>query len=143
MRIVDALKARNHLTPFHDPASAGERQARRERQAAQHARGVMTKMDEIPRRELDFEALGGRVIEHVESRDGDFYRVFGGDPAFTGDDVTKYFVAQDGTPTMLERCTNPSSRADLERILARKEQRRFEQAAAAKALWKARHKALR
>ena len=63
-------------------------------------------MEEIPRRELDFEALGGRVIEHTASRDGDFYRPHLGDPPFTGDDVTKYFVAQDGTPTMLERCTN-------------------------------------
>ena len=130
MRIVDALKARNHLAPFHD-ASAGERQARRARPAAQHARGVM-KMDEIPG-ELLASSAGGRVIEHVESRDGDFYRVFGGDPAFAGDDVTKYFVAQDGTPTMLERCTKPSSRAELEQMQARKEQRRLEREAAAKA----------
>ena len=98
MRIVDALKARNQLTPVYDPASEEQRQARRERQAAQHARAVIAMMDEIPRRELDFEALGGRVIEHVASADGDYYRPFGGDPPFTGDDVTKYFVAQDGTP---------------------------------------------
>ena len=96
MRIVDTLKARNHLTAVHDPASEDERQARRERQAAQHAQAVVSMMDEIPRRELDFDALGGRVIEHVASADGDYYRPFGGDPAFTGDDVTKYYVAQDG-----------------------------------------------
>ena len=90
-------------------------------------------MDEIPRRELDFEALGGRVIEHVASQDGDYYRLFGGDPQFTGDDVTKYFVAQDGTPTMLERCLNPaSSRAELERKQAAKVERRLEREAAAK-----------
>ena len=118
MRIVDALKARNQLTPVHDLTSDGERQTRRERQEAQHAQAVVSMMDEIPRRELDFGALGGRVIEHVVSRDGDYYRPFGGSPPFTGDDVTRYFVAHDGTPTMLERCTNPSSRADLEQMQA-------------------------
>ena len=131
MRIVDALTPRSHLTAVHDPVEE-ERRTRRERQAAQLAQAVVSKMDEIPRRELDFDALGGRVIEHVASANGDYFRPFGGDPMFTGDDVTKYFVAQDGTPTMLERCTNPSSRLDLERRQARKEQRRLEREAAAK-----------
>ena len=58
MRIVDALKARNQLTPVHDLTSDGERQTRRERQEAQHAQAVVSMMDEIPRRELDFGALG-------------------------------------------------------------------------------------
>ena len=70
MRIDDALKTRNQLTAVHDLASEEQRQARRERQAAQHAQAVVAKMDEIPRRELDFGALGGRVIEHVASADG-------------------------------------------------------------------------
>ena len=143
MRIVDALKARNHLAPVHNPTGEEQRQARRERAAAQHAHAVVSKMDEIPRRELDLEALGGRVIEHVASANGDYFRPFGGDPAFTGSDVTKYYVSPDGLVIMLERCTNPSSRADLERIRARKEMRRADQEAAAKALWKARREALR
>ena len=132
MRIVDALKARNHLSPVHDPVSEEERRTRRERAAAQHDRAVVAKMDEIPRRELDFGALGGRMIEHVASADGAYYRVFGGDPVFTGDDVTKYFVAQDGSVVMLERASSPNSRADLEQIRARKEQRREEREAAIK-----------
>ena len=49
---------------------------------------------------------------------------------FTGDDVTKYFVAQDGSVVMLERASSPNSRADLEQIRARKEQRREEREAA-------------
>jgi len=124
VRIVDVLKVRSHLAPVHDPASAEQRQARRERQAASHAQAVVSMMDEIPRRELDLEALGGRVIEHVASAEGAYYRPFEGDPPFTGDDVTKYYVAQDGLVIMLERCTKPSSRADVERMQARKQQRR-------------------
>ena len=99
-------------------------------------------MEEIPRRELDFTALGGRVIEHVASPNGDYYRVFGGDPPFTGDDVTNYFVAQDGTPTMMERCTTPSSRAEAEQMQARKEQRRADRVAAAKGRTEERRRAL-
>ena len=57
---------------------------------------ITSMMDEIPRRELSFEALSGRVIEHVASADGAYYRPFQGDPAFTGDDVTKYYATQDG-----------------------------------------------
>ena len=90
-------------------------------------------MDEIPRRELDFEALGGRVIEHVASAEGAYYRLFGGDPVFTGDDVTKYFVTQDGASCMLERCIKPVQSAELEQMQARKEQRRLEREAAAQA----------
>ena len=112
MRIVDALKARNHLAPVHDPASEEQRQARRERQAAQHAHAVVSMMDEIPRRELDFEALGGRVIEHVASPDGDYYR-----PSSEGSAVHRrrrdQVLRRRGrrVPRMLERCTKPSSRA--------------------------------
>lgn len=83
------------------------------------------------------------MIEHVASPDGNYYRPFGGDPAFRGDDVTFYYVNEDGQPVMLERCTSPSSRADYERRQASKETRRLERENAAKALNKQRRKAAR
>ena len=63
---------------------------------------------------------------------GHFYRPFGGDPQLCGPDVTRYYVSQDGLVIMLERCTNPSSRAELEQMQARNQQRRQEREAAAK-----------
>ena len=98
MRIVDALSHKKSLTAAYDPASNEQRQARRERQAAQHAHAVVSMLNEISRRELDFSPLGGRMIEHTASPDGDWYTVFGGDPAFSGDDVTK-LLRQRGRPT--------------------------------------------
>ena len=100
MRIVDTLRARNHLTAAHDPNSQQQRQARQERHAAQHAHAVVSMLNEISRRELDFSPLGGRMIEHTASPDGDWYTEFGGDPAFSGDDVTSYYVNEDGQPVM-------------------------------------------
>jgi len=90
------------------------------------------RLTEIPRNELDLQALGGRMIEHVVSPNGDFYTVFGGDPQFTGDDVTAYYVRDDGTPIMLRRCHRPSSRAELEQLRAEREQREAARQAAAK-----------
>jgi len=127
VRIVDALEARNRLTPAYDPASEAERQARRERQAAAHARAVISLMDEVPRKQLLFSR---HWIEDTST--GHFYRPFGGDPQLCGPDVTKYYVSQDGLVITLERCTNPSSRTELEQMQARKQQRRLEQEAAAK-----------
>ena len=129
MRIVDALKARNQLAPVHDPASEDQRQARRERQAAQHARAIVS----IDGRDPAGSNFGVRRhwIED-ESTDGDFYRLFGGDPHVLRPRRDQYYVAQDGMPIMLERCTNPSSRAELEQMQARKQQRRLEREAAAK-----------
>ena len=91
---------------------------------------------------MDFAALGGRMIEHVASPDGDYYRSFGGDPQFTGDDVTMYYVNESGVPCMLERCTRPSSRAEFEQMRAKREQRRQEREAAIKALNEERRRAL-
>lgn len=142
MRIVDALRDREQARRLLDPNAhelftgtpQEQEQARRARARHMRIAGIFnnSRLREIPRSELDFEALGGRMIEHVASRDGDFYHQFGGDPQFTGDDVTAYYVTEDGTPVMLQRASSPSSRADLERIRARKEQRRLDQEEAAK-----------
>ena len=101
MRLVDALKARNHVAPVHNATGEEQRQARRERQVAQHAHAIVSTMTEIPRRELDFNALGGRVIEHVASAEGAFYGPHLGDPPFTGGDVTMYYVNESGVPCLL------------------------------------------
>ena len=110
----------------------GRKQAERERLRHLRIARMLNneRLREIPRSELDFGALGGRMIEHVASSDRDFYILFGGDPDYIGNDVTAYYVSEDGTPVMLQRASNPSSRADVERIRARKEQRRLDQAAA-------------
>ena len=118
MRIVDALKARNQLAPVHDPVSEEQRQSTTRTAGSQHAQAVVSKMDEIPRRELDFDALGGRMIEHVASADGGLTTACSAAiPPFTGDDVTKYFVAQDGARRDAG-ALHPArhSRADLEQI---------------------------
>jgi len=121
------LTGRNHLAPVHDPASEERRQARRERHAAEHDRAVVQMMDEIPRKQLLFSR---HWIEDTST--GHLYRPFGGDPHLCGPDVTRYYVSQDGLVIMLERCTNPSSRTELEQMQARKQQRRQEREAAAK-----------
>jgi hypothetical protein len=64
-----------------------------------------------------------------DERTGNFYREFGGDPAYASH-VSFYYTTESGLPVMLEPCTNPASRADLEQRQARKEQRRIEQEAA-------------
>jgi hypothetical protein len=109
----------------------------------QGRRTIISRLTEIPRNELNFEAMGGRVIEHVASPNGDYYTVFGGDPQIVGSDVTSYYVREDGTPIMLQRCDRPSSRAELEHLRAKREERKAEQAAAAKARHQERLKALR
>ena len=123
----------------------GRKQAERERLRHLRIARILNneRLREIPRSELDFGALGGRMIEHVASSDRDFYILFGGDPDYIGNDVTAYYVSEDGTPVMLQRASNPSSGADLERIRARKEQRRADKAAAAKARNEERRRALR
>ena len=72
------------------------------------------------------------MIEHVASSNGAFYTLFMGDADYIGDDVTAYYVSEEGTPVLLQRASNPSSRADVERIRARREKRRVDQEAAAK-----------
>ena len=138
MKIVHALRPRNTLiVDPNDPRLVTgtpdeQRQARREYERARIARHIIATKEELPLSELDFEALGGRLIEHVASRDGDFYRMFGGDPGHAGDDVTTYFINAAGDPVMLQRATNPSSRTELEQKQAAKAQRRAEREAEAK-----------
>ena len=104
--------------------------ALRDHQRAEIARAIVRIKDEIPRSELDFDALGGRVFEHVPT--GHFFRVFHGDATFTSNDVAHYFVDAAGNPTMLKRAHCPSSRQELEQMRAKREQRRAEREAAAK-----------
>jgi hypothetical protein len=109
-----------------------QRRARREFERQRVTRAIVATKTEIPRAELNFEALGGRVIEHVASRDGDFYFVFSGDPSYVGHDVRSYFVNVAGDPVLLQRAHNPSSRADVERMLEAREQRKAAKEAAAR-----------
>ena len=100
-------------------------QAQRERQAAEHAHAVISTREELRRTELEF---GPRWITHTPT--GDYFWIFGGDPSFAPN-VAHYFVARDGTPTMLEPA-DPPSRDELERKRARKVERRLERDAEAK-----------
>ena len=128
MRIVDALKNREMARQLLDPndhalivGTVEEREAAwRERQRHQRIRGIVSSgKTEIPRSELEF---GRRWITHEPT--GAFYRVWDGDPQFAGADVPAYFVNETGDPILLERATNPGSRADLEDMRAAKQERR-------------------
>ena len=66
----------------------------------------------------------------IEDEQGNFFKEFGGDPAYAFT-VRFFYFNQDGTPIMLEPA-DPPNRAELERRQTRKEQRRAELAAAAK-----------
>jgi hypothetical protein len=98
----------------------------------QSRRVIVTRLTEVPRSELDLKALGGRMIEHVASPNGDYYTAFGGDPGLIGNDVVAYYVREDGTPIMLQRCHRPSSRAELEQLRATREEWKAAREAAAK-----------
>ncbi len=128
MRIVDALKnrytARQLLDPNDHALIAGtveERQAAwRDYRRHERIRGIVSSgKTEIPRSELEF---GRRWITHEPT--GAFFRVWDGDPQFAGDDVPAYFVNDAGDPILLERATNPGSRADLRRHAGRQAERR-------------------
>jgi hypothetical protein len=125
VRIVDALTARNQLTAVHVPASEEQRRARRERQAAEHARAITSSKEEIPRKQLEFSRYW---IEDTET--GNLYIEFGGHPSYAPT-VHHYYVRSDSRLVMLEPA-EPPSRAELERRQARKEERRAERQAAAK-----------
>ncbi len=107
-------------------------QARREWQRHRRATEILKhpKLTEIPRSEFTF---GRYVIEHTASANGDYYLAFGGDPGFIGDDVVASYVTATGDPVLLQRTRNPSSRAELERMRAQREERKATRAAAAKA----------
>ena len=152
MKVRDAIRGKTtNLAEIHDANDPRltigtpdeQRAARRQLNEARAARAIIELLDEIPRNELSFDALGGRMIEHVASPDGDYYRPWGGDAAFRGDDVSFYYVNEAGRPVMLERASSPSSRRDYEQRQARKEQRRADKENAAKARSKERQKARR
>jgi hypothetical protein len=109
MRLVDAFRVKDGALVTGSPDE--QLRAWREHQRAQIARAIVTLKEEIPRNELDFGALGGRVIEHLPS--GDFYVVFRGDASYTGDDVRHYFTNSAGAPVMLQRAT-PANRREME-----------------------------
>jgi hypothetical protein len=129
--IVDRLRSREEARRILDPSDhrlhtgtpEQQLEARRElRRNSRIARIVNNPaLTEIPRHELKFGAHPGRVIEHVASPDGDFYLPFGGDPDYTGDDVTAYFFSASGNPILLQRCRHPASRHELEQTLAERQ----------------------
>jgi hypothetical protein len=123
MRFVSTLTEQTEA--FMGGTPEQQRRAQRERQAAEHAHAIVSTKEELARSDLEF---GRRWIEHLPT--GRLFWVFGGDPSFAPN-VDHFFVARDGTPTMLEPA-EPPSRAELERKQARKEQRRLEREAAAK-----------
>lgn len=128
MRIPDDVLLRNSDLATGNPTEqmAKRRQAQREK----IARAIVASKNEIPRSELDFGALGGRVIEHVPT--GRFYFRFLGDPGYVRDDVRDYFMDESGNPVMLQAASSPSSRADLEQKRAQREERKAAKEAAAK-----------
>jgi hypothetical protein len=129
MRLVTPIDV-NHAQLI--PGTPEEQeQARREWQQHKRTAAIVNnpKLTEIPRSELTF---GRYWIEHSASADGDYYRAFGGDPEYVGDDVRAYYVNDAGTPCLLQRASNPSSRAELERIRETREQRNAANEAAAK-----------
>jgi hypothetical protein len=92
MRIIDALRDREQASRLLSPSNPAlitgtpqqMQEAIRERDRHQRIASIVNnqRLTEIPRNELNFEAMGGRVIEHVASPNGDFYFAFHGDPQF-------------------------------------------------------------
>ena len=101
-----------------------QRRARREWEAARAAHAIISTKEEIPRSQLVFSKYW------IEDEQGNFFREFGGDPAYAYT-VRFFYFNPDGMPIMLEPA-DPPNRAELERRQARKEQRRIEREAAAK-----------
>ena len=115
----------------------GQRQAKEEWRRAQHTHAVVNSdRTEIPRKELVNAHAG--LLEHEPS--GEWWRVWGGDPVWAGDDVAAYFIAADGFAVLLERA---GSRHEADQYRASRDARRAAQQAAAKARNKARRKARR
>lgn len=128
MRLIDALKDREQARRLLDPlrsravhghpagdgagdAGAGpppaDRQHREQRTADRDSAGRARP-----------EGVGRADDEHVASPYGDYFFPYFGDAGFIGDDVVAYFIREDETPIMLQRCHRPSSRAELEQIRA-------------------------
>jgi hypothetical protein len=105
------------------------RRKRLEWRRAKDAEGIRARWDEIPAERLVF---GRHWIEDTET--GNLYRPFFGDPGYA-ESVVAYYE-RDGEPVMLE-AADPPSRAELEKRQAAKEERRRDQAAAAKARYAA------
>ena len=123
MRFISTVTERTEALMAGTPEQ--QMQAHRERHGAEVAHAIVSTKIELRRSDLEF---GPRWIEHLQT--GDFFWIFGRDPSFAPN-VDHYFVARDGTPTMLGPA-DPSSRAELERKQARKEQRRAEREATAR-----------
>lgn len=102
MRIVDALLLRDSNLATGTPDD--QMRKWREEQREKLNRALVAKLNEIPRAELDLEALGGRVVEHVPS--GTFYFRFRGDPGYVGDDVRDFYFDSSGAPQMLQRASS-------------------------------------
>jgi hypothetical protein len=113
-----------------------EERREKQRQANAHAnaRAIVAKLEEIPRGDLDLQAVGGRLIEHIPT--GRFYVPFSGDAGSVGDDVREFYFDAAGSPQMLQRSTSPASRAELEQKRAARDQRKRTRAAEAKARYK-------
>ena len=107
-----------------------QRQAWRERRRQKDAEGIIAKWDEIPLERL---VASRHWLEDTQT--GNLYREFAGDPNFAGQ-VCAYYLRADGQPVMLEP-HDPPSREEFEKRRAAREQRRVDQAAAAKARYEA------
>ena len=94
MRIISAMTDPTEALITGTPEQ--QMQAQRERQAAEHAHAIISIKTELRRTDLEF---GPRWITHTPT--GRYFWIFGGEPSFAPN-VDHYFVARDGTPTMLE-----------------------------------------
>jgi hypothetical protein len=124
MRLVSTLTAETEALMGGTPEQ--QLQAQRERQAAEHAHAIVSTKEELRRSDLEF---GRHWIEHLPT--GRLFWVFGGDPIYSPG-VAHYFVARDGTPTMLEPA-DPPSLAEFEKRKAARAKRRADREAEARA----------
>ena len=101
----------------------------RELREERNRRIMASGWEELSRSDLDFEALGGRVIEHLPT--GRFFRLFFGDPTYVGTDVSAFFVTAEGDATLLQRASL-ASRDELAEKRAKRDARRAARETAAK-----------
>jgi len=93
----------------------------RERHAEQTRQIMASGKEELSRADLDFEALGGRMVEHGPT--GAFFNVYAGDPQHVGSDVTAFFVTDAGEAILLQRAS-VASRDELAQKRAKRDARR-------------------
>ena len=135
MKLTDALKDRAAARMILDPADprfvTGSEEERAKVRAewfrARFTHDVLSsKLEEIPRSNLQPVRGLPRTLEDTESRDGDYYTVYRGasvDLSFA-ENIVAYYFDPAGVPVLLERPTGVKSRAELEQRRAERAQAR-------------------